>query len=214
MGKRMGRMLLTAGAMALATGLSAAPSLAATATTWNVSPGGAVTLTQSGHFTLTDVTTGNSLACAHTKGTGRFKSGSGLSGARIGTITALSLSKCTGPGGLTFTMRPGHLPWALNADTYDPSITAGLTTGTITGLHAFLSGTNCHATVDGTSATADNGRTQIHYHNSLAKLKIRTQHSTLHFYNVSGCGGLIKSHDAITFSVAYNATPAQTITAS
>ena len=84
MGKRMGGMLLTAGAVALAAGLSAAPSLAATATTWNVSPGGAVTLTQSGHFTLADVTTGNSLACAHTKGTGQFKSGSGLSGARIG----------------------------------------------------------------------------------------------------------------------------------
>jgi hypothetical protein len=214
MGKRTGRMLLTAGAMALATGLSAAPSLAATATTWTVSPGGAVTLTQSGHFTLADVTSGNSLVCAHTKGTAHFKPGRGLSGARIGSVTRLSLSRCTGPGGLTFTMTPGHFPWELSARSYDPSVTAGTTTGTIHGIHATVSGINCHATVDGTSATADNGRTQIHYHNSRAKLKIRTQESTLHFYRVSGCGGLIKSGDAVTFSSAYNVSPAQTITAS
>lgn len=214
MGKRMGGMLLTAGAVALVAGLSAAPSLAATATTWKVSPGGSVTLVKSGQFTLADITTGNSLVCAHTKGTGQFKSGSGLPGARIGSITALSLTDCTGPGGLTFTIRLGHLPWTLNADTYDPAITDGLTTGTISGIHAAVSGTNCHATVDGTSATADNGQTQIHYHNNLAKLKIRTQDSNLHFYHVTGCGGLIKSRDAITFSSAYLASPKQTITGS
>jgi hypothetical protein len=214
MGERMGGMLLMAGAVALVAGLSAAPSLAATATTWKVSPGGSITLAKSGHFTLGDVTTGHSLVCARTAGAGRFKSGSGLPGARIGSVTALSLSDCTGPRGLTFTMTLSHLPWTLNADTYNPAITAGLTTGTISGIHATMSGTNCHATVDGTSATADNGRTQIHYHNSLAKLKIRTQDSNLHFYNVSGCGGLIKSGDAITFSSAYLVSPKQTITGS
>lgn len=213
MGKHIGGMLLMAGAMALAAGLSTAPSLAATATTWKVSPGGSITLAKSGHFTVQDVTTGHSLTCGHTVGRGRFKSGSGLPGAGIGSITALSLSDCTGPGG-PITMTLSHLPWTLNADSYDPSITRGLTTGTISGIHATLSRTGCRATVDGTSATADNGRTQIHYHNSLAKLKIRTQDSNLHFYNVHGCGGLIDSGDAVTFSGAYLVSPKQTITGS
>jgi hypothetical protein len=207
-------MLLTAGTAALAVGLSATSSFATTATTWKISPGGTVTLVKSGHFTLHDITTGHSLVCVHTRGAGRFKSGRGLPGAHIGSVTALSFSGCTGPGGPTFTMTPRHLPWTLNADTYNPAITAGLTTGTITGIHATLSGTRCRATVDGTSAVADNGSTQIHYHNSLAKLKIRTQHSNLHFYRVSGCRGLIKSGDAITFSIAYLVAPKQTITGS
>lgn len=214
MGKRVGGMLLMAGAMVLVAGLSTAPSLAATATTWKVSPGGSITLAKSGHVTLQDVTTGHSLACGHTTGTGRFKSGGGLPGAGIGSITALSLSDCTGPGGLPTTMTLSHLPWTLNADSYDPSITAGLTTGRISGIHMTFSRTGCGATVDGTSATADNGRTQIHYHNSLAKLKIRTQDSNLHFYNVRGCGGLINNGDAVTFSSAYLVSPKQRITGS
>lgn len=214
MGKRIGVILLAAGALALVAGLGVTPSLAATATTWRVSPGGAVTLAKSGSFTLQDITTGHSLVCTHGKGAGRFKSGHGLPGTGIGSITALSLSDCTGPGGLAVTITPGHLPWTLNADTYDPAITAGLTTGTINGIHATLSGPRCHAAVDGTGAAADNGSTQMHYHNSLAKLKIRTEHSNLHFYQVSGCRGLIKSGDALTFSSAYLVTPKQTITGS
>ena len=214
MGKRMSSMLLMAGAVALAAGLSAPPAVAAAATTWKVSPGGSITLAKSGHVTVQDVTTGHSLACGHTTGTGRFKSGSGLAGVGIGSITALSLSDCTGPGGDPTTVKLSHLPWTLNADTYDPAITGGLTTGTISGIHAAFSRPGCSATVDGTSATADNGRTQIHYHNSLAKLKIRTQDSNLHFYNVHGCGGLINSGDPVTMAIAYLVSPKQRITGS
>lgn len=50
--------------------------------------------------------------------------------------------------------------------------------------------------MDGTGAAADNGIMQIRYHNSLAKLKIRTEGSNLHFYNVTGCADLINSGDA------------------
>jgi hypothetical protein len=214
MGKRMGSVFLTAGAVALVAGLSTAPSLATTASTWNVSPGGTVALIQSGHFTLADVTTGHSLVCARMKGAGQFKSGSGLPGANIGSVTALALSQCTGPGGVTFTIKPRDLPWSMSADSYDPAVTAGTVTGTISGLHASVSGTGCNATVDGTSATAGNGQTEIHYHNSLGKLKLRTEASTLHFYHVRGCGGLINSGDAVTFSSAYHVKPAQTIISS
>jgi hypothetical protein len=101
--------------------------------------------------------------------------------------TGLSFTHCTGPHGFTFALKPTALPWALNADTYNPAITAGLTTGTITGIHATLKAARCHAIVDGTRARADDGAAQIHYHNSLAKLKIRPQDSNLHIYQVRGC---------------------------
>jgi hypothetical protein len=207
--KRIGALVLAAGTLVAGPGVTS--SFAGTATTWSVSPGGAFTATQSGHFTLTDTTTGTLLVCAHTKAAGSFMSGSGLPGAGIGSVTALSLSACTDSSGQAFTITPRHLPWTLNADSYDPAITAGLTTGTITGIHVTVSGPSCLAIVDGTRPFADDGATQIHYHNSLAKLKIRTQASNLHLYNVSGCGGLINSGDAITFSSAYIVTPAQTI---
>ncbi len=212
MRKRIGAIVLTGGAAALLMATTGPPSLATTARTWSVSPGGSFTAAQSGHFTLTDTTTGNSLTCSTTKGQGSFKSGSGLPGAGIGRITSLSFTGCTGPKGLTFTMKTSHFPWILNAVSYDPAITLGLTTGTITGIHATLSGTGCSATVDGTSATADNGMTQIHFHNSLDKFKLRHTAANLHVYNVSGCLKLIKSGDAITFSSAYLLTPKQTIT--
>jgi hypothetical protein len=199
-------------AAVLGAGLGTAPSLAATATTWTVSPGGFYTGVESGHFTLLDTVTGNSLVCANTHVAGTFKSGTGLPGAHIGTITRLQLSNCTGPGGLTVTITASHLPWTLSAVSYNPAITSGLTTGTVSGIHATVSGTNCQAVADGTSATANDGQTEIHYHNSLAKLKIRTEGSSLHFYGVSGCGGLFGSGDAITFASAYILTPAQTIT--
>jgi hypothetical protein len=214
MGKRIGAIVMTVGTAALAAGLSAAPSFAATATTWSVSPGGTVKLIPSGRFTLTDTVSGKSLVCGHTNGSATFKSGRGLSGAGIGSITALTFASCTGPNAQAFTVKAGHLPWKLNAQTYNPAITGGLTTGTVTGIHATLSASGCHATVDGTSATAGNGKTQIHYHNSLAKLKIRTDGSNLHAYNASGCAGLIKSGDAITFSIAYIVSPAQKIVGS
>ena len=213
MGKRTGAIVVSAGAGALVVGLAATPSTATAATTWSVSPGGAVTLAPSGHFTLTDTTTGRSLVCPRSKGAGRFRSGSGLPGADIGSVT-LSFIFCPTPSGFSATITPGHLPWTLNADSYNPVITAGLTTGTITGIHASFSGSGCRATIDGTGAAADNGMTQIEYHNSLAKLKIRTHGSNLHFYNVSGCFGLINSGDAVTFASAYLVSPAQTITGS
>ena len=210
MSMRMRAILSAAGTVALVAGLGATPSFAATAATWTISPGGTVTMTQSGRFTLTDTVTKTLLSC-HTKGTGQFKSGSGLSGSGIGAVTLVSFSNCTGPSGFTFTMTPGHFPWPLSAVTYNPAITAGTTTGTISGIHATLSGKNCKATVDGTGATANDGTEQIHYHNSLAKLKILTQGSNLHFYNVTGCTGLISSGDAATIASAYHIAPAQTI---
>jgi hypothetical protein len=165
----------------------------------------------SGKFKLTDTTSGKTLECRN-HATGTFKSGSGLRGTGIGSITALTFSLCTLPAGGTVTLTAGNLPWHLNAMTFDASITSGTTTGTVSGIHVTIAGRRCSATVDGSSATANDGSTQIHYHNSLDKLKIRTELSTLHVYGVTGCTGFMSSGDAVTFSSAYKLSPAQTIT--
>jgi len=210
MRNRIGAIVSTGGAVALMIGLAATPSFATTPT-WTVGPGGSFTAAQSGKFTLIDTTTGNSLTCATTHGKGRFKTGSGLSGIDIGRLTAATFTGCSGTGGLTFTMTASHFPWMLSASTYDPATTGGLTVGTVSGIHAVISGTSCSATVDGTSATANDGQAEIHFHNSLDKLKISNNASNLHVYNVTGCSSLIKSGDPITFSSAYLLTPTQTI---
>jgi hypothetical protein len=209
MRKRVAGFLLSGGVAALAIGLSTTAALATTATTFSVSPGGSITGTAA-KTTLTDTKTGNALSCKSSKATGTVKSGTGLAGAGIGSISALTFSNCTGPLGLSFTVTTSAFPWSLNAVSYKK----GVTTGTITGIHAVLSGSDCTATVDGTSATADNGEVKVTYTNSTGKLKVLTTGGNLTIYNVSGCLGLINSGDPTTFSGTYTITPKQTITGS
>jgi hypothetical protein len=208
--KRAGSALVMSAALAGVLALSAGSALAATntgiAATWTVKPGGAITA-KAGKTTLTDKSTGSTLSCASSSGKGTVKSGSGLSGTGIGSITALSFSSCTGPLGLTFTVKTTHFPWHLNAK----SFSGGVTTGTITGIHASLSGPGCSAVVDGTGATANNGMVTAKYSNSTGKLTT-TGAGNLHIYNVNGCAGLIHSGDASSFVGSYAISPKQTIT--
>jgi hypothetical protein len=77
-----------------------------------------------------------------TKGT--LKSGSGLSGTAIGTITGTTFTTCTGPLGLTFTVK--------QVGTWNLSITSnsgGTSVGNISNVDATLSGPLCSATVKG-----------------------------------------------------------------
>jgi len=202
---------LIGGAAAVVIGLAAPAALATTATTWTVSPGGAWSGVQSGHFTITDTTTEKSLTC-HNRADGSFKSGTGLGGARLGAITALTFTSCKLPGGAAFTLTAGDLPWHLNAHTYKPAVKGGTTVGTVTGIHATIGGKRCNATIDGSGATANDGSSLFHFHNSLSKLKIEALQSNLHAYGVTGCTGVINNGDPITFSGAYLLSPAQTIT--
>ena len=105
-------------------------------------------------------------------------------------------------------MKTSAFPWHLNA----VSFSSGVTTGTITHIHATLTGPGCSATVDGTSATANNGMVKAKYSNGTGKLTTLTSGGNLHVYNVSGCAGLINSGDATTFSGSYAISPKQTIT--
>jgi hypothetical protein len=204
MWKRSGSVLLATAAAAATIGLGASQALAAT---WTVKPGGAIT-GSAGTTTLKDTSTGNTLTCKSSKATGTVKSGSGLSGTGIGSIKSATFTTCTGPLGLTFTVKTSHLPWKLNAVSYS----SGVTHGTITGIHATLTGPSCSAQVDGTGATANNGKVSGTYTNSTHKLKILTTGGNLHVYNVSGCAGLINSGDSTTFTATYAITPGQTIT--
>jgi hypothetical protein len=208
--KRAGSVLVMSAALAGVVGLSAGSAIAATnagiTATWTVKPGGAITA-KAGTTTLTDKNTGSQLSCASSSGKGTVKKGSGLSGTGIGSITALSFNTCKGPLGLTFTVKTTHFPWHLNAK----SFAAGVTTGTITGIHATLSGPSCSATVDGTGASANNGSVTAKYSNGTGKLST-TGAGNLHVFNVSGCAGLIMNGDSVSFKGSYTVSPKQTIT--
>lgn len=208
----LGSLLVAAGTAALAIALSAASSSAVTATGWSVSPGGSFTGKQSGKVTIIDTATKRIVVCATAAATGRFRSGTGLPGTGIGTLRSLSLTGCATGGGLAFTVKAGALPWSLNADKYIPAKTT--TYGTLTGMHLTLAATGCSATIDGTSATSDNGSVVIHIHNTPSKLKLEAAGGTLHVYVGSGCTRLFRNGDAVTLSSAYLISPAQTITES
>jgi hypothetical protein len=209
------RTILSASGVAavMAIGLGATTALATAATTWTVKPGGSYTA-KSGTTTLTDTVTGAVLTCTSSAAAGKLKSGSGLTNP-LGTVTSNTFSGCTGPAGLTFavtTSASSTKPWHVNAT----SFSSGVTIGNISGIHAVLKGTNntCTATVDGTGATAFNGKVKISHSNSAAtKLKV-VKGINLHTYNVNsaGCLGAINSGDAVTFKTTYTLNQAQTIT--
>ena len=200
--KRTGTILVMGAATAAVIGLTSAPAFSAT--TFTVKPGGAITA-KAGKTTLKDKNTGSTLSCASSSGKGSVKSGSGLSGTGIGSISALSFSTCTGPLGLTFTVKTTGFPWKLNAKTFS----GGVTKGTITGIKATLTGPSCSATVAGATASST-GTVNVSYSNSTGKLT--TSGGNLHVFNVNGCAGLINSGDATAFTGSYAISPKQTIT--
>jgi hypothetical protein len=213
--KRAGGGLFAVAVAALAVGLGATSALARTAT-WTVKPGGSYTATTT-KTVLTDSKTGAALTCVSTstspasKASGTLKSGSGLSNP-LGTVAAASFNNCSGPAGLKFKVTTSHLPWHVNGTSYS----SGTATGNISGIHAVLTGTNntCKATVDGTGATANNGKVTIKHTNGTAGNKLTfTGGGNLHTYNVSaGCLGAINSGDAVSFKATYTLNKAQTIT--
>jgi hypothetical protein len=207
MRKHLTKVLLSGGVAALAIGIGATTAMAVTATTWTITPGGAVT-GSAGKTTLKDTNTGTVLTCASSATAANLKKGSGQTNP-IGKITSVTFKNCTGPGGLVFTATTSASsanPWKLNASTFS----SGVTHGSITGITASISGSGCTATVAGTTATTK-GKTTGTYTNSTHILKVSG--GNLHIWNVSaGCLGLIASGDASSFVGSYTITPGQTIT--
>jgi hypothetical protein len=205
MRNRIGAALFTAGAAALAIGLGASSSFAATPT-WSVSPGGPIT-GKAGTTIIKDTTSGTTLTCTSSALTGSLKKGTKLPGAGIGTVTSVAFTNCTVLG-QTLSISSGTVAWKLNAVSYK----SGVTSGTISGIHLAISSSVCSAIIDGTSATANNGMVKITYSNSTHKLSILPTGGNLHVYNVNGCLGLVSNGDAGTITTAYAVSPAQKIT--
>ena len=201
------RVLFTGAATAAAIGASAGVALAV-AITFTITPGGSITA-KAGTTTLKDTATGSVLTCTSSTSSGTLKSGSGVSGADLGSITALSFSNCTGPLGLTFTVTNSAFPWTLSGTSYNAG--TGTTTGFINGIKSKLSGPGCSANVGGTTATSK-GKVKVTYKNSTGKLSVLAAGGNLHVWNVSGCAGLINSGDATQFVGVYTVTPKQKIT--
>ncbi len=208
--RRPASILVAGVALATALGLSAAPALAA-AKTWSISPGGAITA-KAKKAIVTDTTSGQSLTCSSTTMKGKLKAGKKLSGTAAGTVSAFTISGCSAAGA-SVKVTPSHFPWKLNLVSYNK--TKGVTTGTLTGIHikVSVSALGCSATVDGTKATADNGKITVTYTNKTGILKTLTTGGNLHLYNVSsGCLGVLNTGDKATLGASYTVTKKQKIT--
>jgi hypothetical protein len=199
------RTTMIAGAVLAATvGMTATPAMADA--TWTVSPGGDF-IGFAGTTTLKDEGTGTQLTCESSDASGTAKSGSGHAGAGLASINSLNFNDCTGPLSITFGVTSGNLPWALNADTYNAG--TGVTTGTITGIQAKLSGPGCSADVGGPGGASTTGTVVGTYDNNSGELAISG--GNLHLWNVSGCFGLVGSGNASTFTGTYVVDPTMAI---
>jgi hypothetical protein len=208
MRKRLTVVLLSSGALAAAVGLGTTTALASNiAATWSVSPGGSFSFSGSGQ--VKDAATNTVAKCSSIKMSGTLKKGSGLSGSKIGTITTASFTGCT-IATITVTVATNGLPWHMNATSFNS--TTGVTTGNISGIDLAASAPGCTASLDGTAANADNGKTKITYTNSTGKIKLLGSGGNLHSWGVTGCFGLINNGDVQQASGSGSVTPKQTIT--
>jgi hypothetical protein len=208
--RRPASIVLTIAALAAAAALAAPAASAAPKKTWTITKGGAVTATTKS-FTFEDLTAKASLPCKSSIAKAKLKSGKGLSGTNVGTITSASTSGCA-IAGFTVTIKAGHLPWHLNLVSYNSA--KGVTTGTLTGIHITFAVPviGCSAVVDGTKTAANNGMVQVTYTNKTAQLAILKTGGKLHLFSVKNCMGVVNNGDSIALIASYAVTPKQKIT--
>ena len=209
MSNRYARILAVGGAAVLAATLAAAPALAGT--TWTVQPGGAITATSS-LFTFKDHVTRTLITCRSSPtAVGTLKHGSGLPGHRAGSLSAVSIGDCFGPGGgPAFVLKPAGLPWHLNLSSYNAA--TGVARGTISHL-AIMVGKTCSFVIDGTSSAASDGWVRFTYTDSTGGLTVLAASGNLHFWNVSaGCLGLFNTGDRAGLSATFTVSPEQAMT--
>lgn len=191
--------LVTGAALASALGLVTSASAAGTWTVSGAPATGAATLTST-NTVLTDPSTGTQLHCTTAGATTDLTNGTGKSGSPLAHVTAATWSNCSGPLGITFSVTAQNLPWSKNAVSYNSA--TGVTTGTLTGVEAHISGVGCTADFRGTSATST-ATVDVKFTNSTHTLTVLGT-GNLHAYNVSGsCLGLLNSGDAVTYTGDY-----------
>jgi hypothetical protein len=204
--KSLGKALMVCAATASVISMAAAPALAAT--TWSVTPGGSVTGTATA-ATVTDSTKAISLTCTSSTAMGSLKSGHGLPGAGIGTVSSFAFSGCTAGASVTLSVT-GAL---LNAVKFTTTKVAKMTITKFHGTFTVSILPGCSATVDGTSATAHNGLVKAAFSNKTDALKVLATGGNLHLYNpTTACGGTFSNGDAVNFTASYKLSPKQTIT--
>ncbi len=210
MSNRYARLLAAGCAAVLVATLAAAPALAAT--TWTIQPGGAITAMSSGKVALKDTTTRTVLMCLSATASGTLKHGSGLPGSRAGSLSAVGFTTCTGPGvsDIIVTLRATDLPWHVNLSSYNAA--TGVVTGTVSHIQIIASWAGCTAVIDGTSGTASDGKVRFTYTDATGQLTLLATGSTLHFYNVTGCLGLVNTGDRATLGATFTVSPKQAIT--
>jgi hypothetical protein len=199
------RAILLSGGTALAIGLTAAPSFATT-TTWTISPGGSIAGT-AGTTKLSQPKTGFAIVCTSSGIAGTLKKGSGLSGTKIGTITKPTFGGCSVKGSSVLSLGV-RVPWAINFK----SLAKGVVHGTFTGVGFSFSANSCSATISGTSAAGAGGTVGFAWTLSTSELKLVPAGSNLHFYDVSGCIGLLSDGDTATYTATFKMSPSQQIT--
>lgn len=189
---------VTAGAV----GLSASPAFAAS---WTTSPGGAWTAqTSTTGTTVLRASTGATITCSPGSGL-RASTAAGTlqtsdaDGIGLGSITSVRFNNCRGPLNISFTVTAA-LPWSINAGSYNSG--TGVTTGSVSGISATLSGPGCTATATGTVPGTFTNSTDV----------LALNGGGLTISGVSGCFGLINNGNSATFQGSYTVTPGQTIT--
>ncbi|GAA3046721.1 hypothetical protein GCM10020229_67530 [Kitasatospora albolonga] len=207
--------LVAAAALAAVAGMTLAPTTATAGTQsassgllagWTASPGGPWTAKATSPK-LTDTKTGTKLTCTSSSAAGTLATSS-ATGAGISSITSVSWTSCSGPLGITFSVTPQGLPWSLNAVSYNAG--TGVTTGTLTGVKAHISGAGCTADFQGPTAGSTATLTGS-YSNSTNTLTISG--GDLRAYNVSGsCLGLLNNNDPAVYNAAYVLSAPQVIT--
>ena len=202
---RLGKALIMSAGAAAVIGMAAAPAFA-TAATWTVKPGGATT-GKAGTTTVKDVTANQSVTCASSATKGSFKTGKGLSGTGIGTVTSLTVSGCSVLGMSISVTITGKMP--INALSFNS--TKKTVSMSITKIHGSLAANGCSATIDGTGAAAHNGMVKATYGDVGGKLHVLTTGGNLHLFNVN-CFGVINNGDSVNFTTTYTLTPKQLIT--
>jgi hypothetical protein len=204
--RRAGGGLFAVTAAALAIGLGATTALAATTLTVKVtgsSSTGAISASTS-KTTFKDTRSGVTVTCTSSKSKATVANGThtGTSPVKIGSVSSLSFTGCTGPTGAV-TIKVNKLPYSLKIDSKTVS---GKTDGMVTGVNNTVITTGCSFVVTGSAPGFYNNGT--HTLTQTPKLPITPLNkAVLTVSGVSGCAGLVLNGDHATFTATYTVSP-------
>lgn len=169
--------------------------------TWTVKPGGTVAVV-TGKLMLTDTKTGVTITCTSSALSGTLKSGNGLPGTDVGTISSVSFTGCRWPLRKP-ELTPELLPWRVNLTSYRN----GVVHGTVSHIEMGVLNAACTFAI---SHQGGFGTEKFTYHDS-------TNAGTFTGGNLHVTGGICGSGavhigDPISMSASFKLVPAQAIT--